>query len=125
MITFHGNNELRYFIYSALPFELGQRYVTKFFKSKFVVVVSKPIHVPFKLAKSINDILSNINTVGFIFIVRFYFVCSFFHLSESNPHHMLFKNVAIVKSRAIPPELGIPLVREAYLNGHVKNQQFQ
>lgn len=44
---------MRYFIYSALPFEL----VTKFFKSKFVVVVSKPIHVPFKLAKSINDII--------------------------------------------------------------------
>lgn len=57
VITFHGDNELRYFIYSALPFELGQRYVTKFFKSKFVVVVSKPIHVPFKFAKSINDII--------------------------------------------------------------------
>lgn len=66
-------------------------------------------------------ILLNINIVGFIFIVRFYFVCFFFYLFELNFYYMFFKNVVIVKFWVILFEFGIFLVREVYLNGYVKN----
>lgn len=66
-------------------------------------------------------ILLNINIVGFIFFVRFYFVCFFFYLFELNFYYMFFKNVVIVKFWVILFEFGIFLVREVYLNGYVKN----
>lgn len=66
-------------------------------------------------------IILNINIVGFIFIVRFYFVCFFFYLFELNFYYMFFKNVVIVKFWVILFEFGIFLVREVYLNGYVKN----